>query len=218
MKTDKCVTGNSLVSCTKFTACHVGIPLYRGALGGAPGEIRLQIFFLTEKFRRLTYSLSSCKNLKLDIRNFLTNTVRNRIKQKEGSVLSRSPSSPCLHFVQANSDMAATFDYPRKPQTGLSLPACSQCLLPATWEPALAGCFRWCRQGESATHKFPDGNFVSPQLAIFALAPPNKNIAALFDSPTNMQKCMFLSSLIKIRCGQGESNSRLTHGKGVFYH
>lgn len=47
----------------------------------------------------------------------------------------------------------------------------------------------WTRQ-DSATHKFSDENFVSPQLAIFALASPNKNKTVLFSSVEGKEICL----------------------------
>ena len=44
--------------------------------------------------------------------------------------------------------------------------------------------------GELITNKFPDGNFSRSRLAVFALASPNKNIAAAFNSRTQSTKVL----------------------------
>ena len=57
----------------------------------------------------------------------------------------------------------------------------------------------WCREGESVTNKFPDGNFSRPRLAVFAfrsaLLRSNKNIAPPFDSPRNKSSFVALPRL-----------------------
>ena len=70
------------------------------------------------------------------------------------------------------------------------------------------------------THKFPDRNFARPQLAVFAFASQNKNIAPLFESRTNMLPSMF-SLLTKSKsallgrigfCGSGGIRTHVQKG------